>query len=356
MKSIFDTAIEAETFRGKALLKELLPVLAKQPKLHAAYQSLTATWPKKTTGAETFLGIVRWSFLIELVKTPKIETTKFEVRWADRLGKDDPRFATYEECLEMCIVLAEEVARSAKDPERRTLLEAFDHHNLVPYELPVDYRKRERTGRLHVASNVEWLWGGVPRKTVLLRDYLLSDEVGDHLQTFDVAYKSKIEVKTYLTDRVLTGAHKTNREKRWETHPASVHYSLRRDCLEIEYQLMQQLCHFSGFPAKIKEQLKARKLIDVSEEPFRCPITLEPLSFEEFEGEIHNPVAGKSSFQVGHLNPLKAVNDDPRSGHTAKNISWVSANGNRIQGSLSLDETRAMIKRIAANYDKFNVK
>lgn len=43
------------------------------------------------------------------------------------------------------------------------------------------------------------------------------------------------------------------------------------------------------------------------------------------------------------------------SGHTAKNISWVSANGNRIQGSLSLDETRAMIKQIAANYTRFKV-
>lgn len=353
MKSIFDTAITADTFRGKALLKDLVQVLAKQPDLHAAYQLLAATWPKKSTGAETFLGIVRWSFLIELVKTPKIETTKFEVRWADRLGKDDPRYATYDECLQMCIALAKDVTQSIKDPKRRTLLEAFDHHSLVPYELPIDYRCREKTGRLHVASNVEWLWGGVPRKTVLLRDYLLSDHVGEHLQTFDVAYKSKIEVKTYLTDRVLTGTHKTNREKRWETHPASVHYALRRDCLEIEYQLMQQLCHFTGFPPRIKEQLAVRKLIDASSEPFRCPITLEPLSFKDFEDEIHNPIAGKSSFQVGHLNPLKAVNDDPRSGHTAKNISWVSANGNRIQGSLSLDETRAMIKRIASNYEKF---
>jgi len=356
MKDAFDTAIAAETFRGKALLKALVPRLDRQPDLHAAYHTLVGAWRTKATGRETFLGIVRWSFLVELVKTPKIETTKFEVRWADRLGKNDPRFATYDDCLKMCIGLASEAAQATTAEERRTLLEAFDRRKLVAYELPVDYCKRETTGRLHVASNVAWLWGGVPRDTVLLRDYLLSNEVGEHLETFKRAYKNKVQIKTYLTDRVLTGAHKTNREKRWETHPASVHFALRRDCLEIEHQLIQQVCHFTGFPPKIKEQLKARKLIGVSAEPFRCPITLEPFSFQEFEEEIHNPVQGKSSFQVGHLNPLKAVNDDPRSGHTAQNISWVSANGNRIQGSLSLDETRAMLKQIAANYEMFSVK
>lgn len=355
MKKLFDAAVASDTFRGKALLTQLVPALAKEPKLQAAYARLEGAWPKRSTGPETFLGIVRWSFLIELVKTPKIETTKFEVHWADRLGKADPRFASYDECLEMSIMLATEVAKAVDDAEKRALLEAFAQHNLVPYELPIDYRLRKKDSRLHVPGNVEWLWGGVPRKTVLLRDYLLSDKVGGHLKTFDVAYKSKIEVKTYLTDRVLTGPHKTNREKRWETHPASVHYALRRDCLEIEYTLMQQLCHFEGFPKEIREQLVARKLIDSSMETFRCPITFEPLSFKKFEEEIHNPTAGKSSFQVGHLNPLKAVNDDLRSGHTATNISWVSANGNRIQGSLSLDETRAMIKRIAANYVQFKM-
>jgi len=179
----------------------------------------------------------------------------------------------------------------------------------------------------------------------------LSKEVGGHKKTFDEAY-NKIQVKTYLTDRVLTGGYKTNREKRWETHPASVHFALRRDCFDTEYRLIQQLCHFNGFPPRIKDELRNRNLIETSAEPFRCPITLEPLSFEKFEEEILNPVAGKSSFQVGHLNPLKAVNDDAHSGHTAENISWVSANGNRIQGSLSLGETRAMIERIATNYLK----
>lgn len=354
MREIFHSAVAAKTFRGKALLRQLVPALTREPELHAAYNNLDAAWPDEPIGRETFMGIVRWSFLIELVKTPKIETTKFEVRWAQRLGETDPRFASYEDCVRICIVLATEAVCAAGDQVKRNLLEAFYHRNLVPYELPLDYKRREKAGRLHAAANVEWLWGGAPRQTVLLRDFLLSDRVGAHRKTFNDAY-NKIKVKTNLTDRVQTGTYKTNREKRWETHPASVHYALHRDCLEIEYALMEQISRFDGFPKDIRDTLVARGIVDASGDQVLCPITFEPLSFLEFEKEIRNPVAGKSSFQVGHLNPLKAVNDDIHSGHTADNISWISANGNRIQGSLTLNETRAMIKKIAANYERFKV-
>jgi hypothetical protein len=79
------------------------------------------------------------------------------------------------------------------------------------------------------------------------------------------------------------------------------------------------------------------------------------MSFSAFRAELQNPTHGKSNFQVGHLNPLKL--DDPTggaSGHTADNISWVSANGNRIQGSLSLSEVRDLLRKIAANYAERN--
>jgi len=166
----------------------------------------------------------------------------------------------------------------------------------------------------------------------------------------------KIKVKTYLTDRVLTGDHKTNREKRWETHPASVHFALRRACMEIEFTLMNQLCHFEGFPPDLTRRLEDSGVLLAVQDPFRCPITMEPLSFAEFENEVRDPEHGKASFQVGHLTPLKAVNDDPRSGHTAQNISWMSSDGNRIQGSLSLQDTRALLRRIHGNYERFGVQ
>jgi hypothetical protein len=83
---------------------------------------------------------------------------------------------------------------------------------------------------------------------------------------------------------------------------------------------------------------------------------MEPLSFGDFEREVQDPQHGKAAFQVGHLNPLKAVNDDPYSGHTAQNISWISSNGNRIQGSSSLKETRDLIGRIYKNYEQFGIR
>lgn len=42
--------------------------------------------------------------------------------------------------------------------------------------------------------------------------------------------------------------------------------------------------------------------------------------------------------------------DSKYAGHTANNISWISSEGNRIQGELSVDETRELIFRIIANY------
>src|SRR5581483_9949712 len=44
--------------------------------------------------------LLRASFLIEIVKTPKIETTKMEVHWTNRLDNGDPRYASYEDCLQ----------------------------------------------------------------------------------------------------------------------------------------------------------------------------------------------------------------------------------------------------------------
>ena len=83
---------------------------------------------------------------------------------------------------------------------------------------------------------------------------------------------------------------------------------------------------------------------------YRCPVTLDPLNFAEFEKEVRSPLHGKSHFHVGHLNPLKLRTDDPSAGHTYRNIGWFSEEGNRIQGNLSLKETRSMLGRIHRNY------
>ena len=353
MKHIFDEAVLAEKFSGPKLLKALQAGLAPESALAQEYRRLKAAVGQKVAD-HAFMGVVRATFLIELVKTPKIETTKFEVRWADRLPVEDPRHASYDNCLNICTARLSDLAEAMGEEEKKKLLTLFAEEKIVPYEVPIDYLERRQETQIHALDNVGWFWDDVPAKTVRLRHFLRTQIAEDHRKVFALAY-DKIKVKTYLTDRVLTGAHKTNREKRWETHPGSVHFALRRDCLDIERSLIEQVCMFDGFPHDLQEKLIGLGLIGRPDDVSRCPVTMEPLLYSEFERELREPDHGKASFQVGHLNPLKAINDDPQSGHTALNISWVSADGNRIQGSLSLAETRDMIRKIYGNYTRLNV-
>jgi hypothetical protein len=345
----FDSAVNDEVFSVPKLGVVLLDKVTDAQFL-ADYKAISAVASGKV---DRWLlnALVRFAFLIELVKAPKIETTKFEVRWADRLSKHDPRFATFDECVGIFKTAFEQLKSALADQNNASLMQLFRSHSLVAYEIPVDYinRRRDRqSGALHASDNVKWLWTDKIRKTIELRRFLLEGE-HDHRDVFELAYK-KVCVKTYLTDRVLTGDHKTNREKRWETHPASVHYALRETCLEVENTLINQLCHFADFPPDLRAKLETAQMLAKLNTPFCCPITLDPLSFKDFEESVRNPEAGKSIFQVGHLNPLKAEEGDGASGHTAQNIAWISSDGNRIQGHLSLEDTRRLLKRTYQNY------
>ncbi len=347
-QAFLEREIENERFSLRAVFKHLTVVEGSNEPLQY-YASIQERLGDKVAN-DVLHGLLRAVFFIELVKEPKIETTKFALRWKDRLSEQsDPRYASYTECLLIFEKLIEDLDAALVDPANKTLLQTFVTHHLLPYEIPLDYRERPATERIHQASNLAWYWDELPRRVTGLRTFLLDPERNTDAPFFAAAY-NKIKVKTYLTDRVLTGDYKTNREKRWEIHPRSVHFALRRVCWGIEYALIRQICHFDGFPSGLAEQLKEASLIEFSTTPFRCPITLEPLSFEAFKAEIAHPTHGKSAFQVGHLNPLKAIMTEEQSGHTAVNISWISFDGNRIQGALSLEETRRLIQRIAHNY------
>lgn len=335
MNSVFRSVVDSGS---------VLEPLSRYPGIQAALGERTASHVLK--------GVLRATFLIELVKLPKVETTKFEVRWTQRLDRTDPRHADFDECLLILDRLMTDLEEATHSEDNRELLKLFQARNLLPYEIPLDYLERRLEGRFHCSDNMSWAFDDLPRRVLKLRSFLLDPDLNPHVDLFSDVYE-KIKVKTYLTDRVLTGDHKTNREKRWETHPASVHFALRRTCLEIEHTLLIQLCRFQGFPDDLAGKLEGAALIPSPDVPFRCPITMEPLSFAQLEREVLDPEHGKASFQVGHLNPLKAVSDDPHSGHTADNISWISSDGNRIQGHLSLEDTHDMIRRIYANYEQF---
>jgi hypothetical protein len=295
--------------------------------------------------------ILRNAFLIELVKIPKIETTVFRQRWFQQLN-GDPRGCSFDECFEIALDLLEQLPEWLRNKNHTEALKLSFECKILPYEAPIDYASRLTSNeRIHERGNIVWYYDELILRTLKLRKYLMTSGQSPDAMFFKQVLTDKIKVKTYLTDRVLTGDHKTNREKRWETHPLSVHFAERRTCMAIEYALVTEICGFEGFPEDFRQRLQDEGILTQHLSTALCPITGDALSYEAFRNELLNPTHGKSDFQVGHLNPLKlGAADGQGAGHTAQNISWISADGNRIQGSLSLDDVRILIKRIADNY------
>lgn len=172
--------------------------------------------------------ILRSAFLIELVKVPKIETTKFRLRWFSQL-ENDPRWCSFEECLQIAIDLLKALPAWLEDEQHTEVLDLSFTTGLLPYEVPIDYLQRR--GHLHRRENIGWFFDELALRTLKLRRYLTNPETSPDAVFFRRVLNDKIKIKTYLTDRVLTGEHKTNREKRWETHPQSVHFAERRTCM-----------------------------------------------------------------------------------------------------------------------------
>lgn len=313
-----------------------------------AYKTLNH---KLQTNYTNFMkSLIRTVFLIELVKVPKIESTKFRMRWFYQL-EDDPRFCSFEECFEMFKSLAIQACDWLDIPENLKLYTLIKNCSVLPYELPIDYTEElPSSGRIHTLSNISWISDPNYTRDIKTRYYLLNFYDAQYAAFFKKVLTDKVKVKTYLTDRVLTGEHKTNREKRWETNPNSVHFALRKTCADIEYRLMSQIVEFKNFPAEFIQHMQEDGIIHDMNPAF-CPITGMELDFNLFKNGIINPVHGKSDFQVGHLTPLKLSKDNVIGRHEASNISWISADGNRIQGSLSVEDTRTMIKQIYNNYE-----
>jgi hypothetical protein len=367
IRPILEKLTREERFSGREMYQRMNSALANHEP-----SSKILTPIREELGESSYqyvvTGLIRSVFLIELVND-NISSTKMEVRWVlkeskgkkqEKFDNSDPRFCTFEGCVEIWFKMISELRSSIENADIVNLLKLYQEYNLLPYEIPFDYQDSTVTnkslGSIHCPENALWAWDEKYQRTLRLREILLDSRQNNKADLFSPILKDKIKVKTYLTDRVQTGKHKTNREKRWEVHPESVHFAFRRHCLEIEHRLISQLCHFEDFPSDLFDLLKKEKLISDQCGIFRCPVTLNPLSFKEFEKEVQTPFHGKSDFPVGHLNPLKLVTDDPTSGHTAENISWFSADGNRIQGSLSLKETRELVSQIWRNYEEHDMK
>ena len=297
--------------------------------------------------AKIIKSLLRFSFFIEPVKKPAIETTKFAVRWSEEFN-GDPRFSSYEECLLIFETFFTRLIGELASGDNKRLIKLMVNNTSIAYEIPIDYISRS-SNPIHSVNNIAWNFGELPMSVVKLRAFLTDASKHNYASFFRGVY-TKIKTKTYLTDRVLTGEHKTNREKRWECHPDSVHFALRKTAWDIELKLIPQVCHFDGFPQDLKQTMIDNEILGFDDVVMKCPITLEPLSFAQLKEEVEDTTHGRSNFQVGHMNPLKSEAEDGISGHTAQNISWISEQGNRIQGSNSVGFIREFIVKIYNNY------
>ena len=339
-KQILDTAVARERFR----IDDCISIEEHLSERAASFYNIIKQKLDVRQIKAFRRSIVRNTFLIEPVND-QVTSTKVETRWSDHLS-GDVRFATYETCYAIFENLLQKIA-NLSDTDF-SIIKEFLEHTVVAYEMPIDYIDRYATP-IHTVQNVDLFLDDTVRICTKMRKYIRDTHRNPVANVFQTILNDKIKVKTYLTDRALTGDYKTNREKRWEAHPQSVQYALRRDCMRIETKLLLQIAMFEGCDAVLVANMQEAGLLPESFSFVKCPITGDNIQYSEFDNDALHPTHGKSAFQVGHLNPLKSLDTTGFYGHTADNISWISENGNRIQGSLSMDEVNELLKRIYMN-------
>lgn len=345
LKEIFELAVSADRFSERQVYKqsELLRNSAPAKLLHSTLETFISPSECEVIHRK----IVRALFFIELVKAD-VTSTKYDVRWAERFPEGDPRIASFEQCCQIYQAVCQQIHELLNDEIFRTEFALVVPWGMSPHEIPLDYVSKAARP-LHTTENITVLRDASYSRLLKIRRSLLDPTLNPDFQLF-VKIFDKIRVKSYLTDRALTGGYKTNREKRWEAHPASPQFAYRRDCLAIELCLIEQLIHFESFPEGTIKYLETQGLVGAERAVARCPVTLDPLDFELLAQEVSEPTAGRSSYQVGHLNPLKAGEGDEFR-HAPANISWITEDGNRIQGHLTLKDTRKLLLRISENYE-----
>ena len=292
----------------------------------------------------------RFSFCIELTNLG-ITSTKMKTKWVK--GKiiktmpssfvnfegvfapgSDPRSSNYPECY---AVLCKCIELLSNSQDHKSIMADFTKqaNRNTPYESVFTYINPQ-LNPLHVAENIR-LVELTDAKWLIQARAIIRPVIGGYGEDGDkVKCISKISTKCYKTDRSQTGEEQTNRAKRWECLATDFQHATIEDCWSVERKLLSDISHFDGFPDNSKQLLIASNLFDDTQGTALCPITLQPMIFSELlAGGSH----GESTFQVGHIIPLKAGGR-----HKGDNIAWISNDGNRIQGSLNIIETRSMLR------------
>ncbi len=302
--------------------------------------------------------LIRFSFLIELTNL-KVGSTKMKTRWLP--GRilmpqpdsfepiqgvfepgNDPRSSTFDACLSIftrsCRILTEQACNDDSLPDTLASLNSLRR---VPYEFPLSYGDPS-CNPVHESPNVTWALTDDLRWLLSARQ-LLRDAETPIAAALRQIEKKKLEVKVFKTDRALTGKDKTNRAKRWEVLVDDFQHATLEQCWSAERKLTADLVCFHDFPTFLRGRFVESGSVPQDAPPTRCPVTLEQLSFRQLSTAVLDPKHGVSACQIGHLHPLKR---DGKHDHT--NVCWQSANGNRIQGDLTIEETEQLLSDISA--------
>ena len=304
--------------------------------------------------------LIRFSFLIELTNL-KVGSTKMKTRWMPgkiQMSQDasfipeegtfepgnDPRSATFEECAKIFTrsidLVLDNLARCA---DLSILLNDLHNYHSVPYEFPLAYEDPNAIP-VHLSENLLWIVNDDIRWLVKARK-LLKRGRQDYSKAIREIIKAKLKVKLYKTDRSLTGKDKTNRARRYEVLAGDFQHAPLEDCWSAEKKLITDLVNFKDFPRTLKDEFIQQELTSADDPPTLCPVTLETLSFRGLANEVLDTTHGTSAYQIGHLRPLKNEGK-----HTGDNVCWQSEDGNRIQGNMTIDETKALLRQIAERH------
>ncbi|MCS3747792.1 hypothetical protein FHY18_003420 [Xanthomonas arboricola] len=292
---------------------------------------------------------MRFAFLIELTNI-RVSSTKKKTRWIPvptspntsmSFGltppfdqAHDPRASSYADCYQM---FGDVLQLLLNDMEfRATALTLAGRNGEWTY--PLTYQV-EGAPHVHTSTNVRkadltdlnWL--------LKVEGLLMQASSPGVAPVLDMDTVKKIRTKAYRTDRAQTGSTQTNRAKRWEASFHDYQYANVESCWSVERALLESLADFSGFPSHARALLVAHGLALAVWNTRCCPVTLQVHAFADFSTQMS---IGKSDFHVGHLHPLKTGGR-----HVGPNVAWLSRDGNRIQGDLSLHDAHLLIRTIA---------
>lgn len=158
---------------------------------------------------------------------------------------------------------------------------------------------------------------------------------------------SSISAKAMKTGRKVTGAHATNRDKRWEISVDHPQYGSEIDCHMTFVKLCAQIFCFDNAPEcprELRDRLVQVYNFPIQPNSFRDSLLLEHFDFNDLVREGLSPTHGHSSFHIGHEDPTLVPKHQPG------NINWRTYRSNLIQGNMTLRESRIYFVKLIARY------